>query len=365
MDDYFETKIVNHRPALFALYESNGQVLERISEKGWTIIVSENSRTTYARWDLVEVFGDHVYLRERPGWREPERGEFVTELLNVDGEEVESRIVNGSVVFLPRHIPVTVEPELTDELIYYSRLEIKKVWERQRSDKYGGYFCRVPFLRDIRTQRPKAQIEKALMQMGDRDLEPPPLVAATAEEPEVLFATIFENKTDQARLVLADNGMKFFTVGAGEKVLLESHTPEAMYSRFKTVTFKKNGAVELDKNSKWKNPWPLSVELINEDGASIEGVFLGGQHVNVIKGIPRYAEVRLDEDAALYKSFTWKRIKVKKTRPTLPGYFEETEEIHIIKEPRSEKELKELRRQRAEVIGRKADAAKAKIMEGK
>jgi hypothetical protein len=365
-EQLFETKVINNRTELYSLYESNGQVIERIAEKGWIIIASQDPKTTYARWDEIQVFKDRIELHQRPGWVEPSRGQFTTELLNTDGQELESRVVNGGVIFLPRHIPVRVDVELFDPLIYSSRLEIKRVWERRPSDVCLGYFCRVPVLKDDKTERPQAEIELALLRMEDQDIEPPPLSTPVAEEePKVLFETIFENKSDKARLVWADNGAKFFTVGADMKVLLESYDQRAMYSRFKKVTFKKDGRIDLDENHKWKNPYELSIELRNEDGVPQEALTLGGHDVIAIKGIPRFVEVKLEEAAVFYKSFCWKRVKEKRERPSLPGYFDYVEGVRLIKEPRSEKEIRGLRAERARLVDWEAEREKARIMDGK
>jgi hypothetical protein len=199
--------------------------------------------------------------------------------------------------------------------------------------------------------------------MEDQGIEPPERDAPAKEE-RAEFEIIFENKREEPVKVFHDNGAPFFVVGK-QSIILEAYDPRAMYSRYKEVTFKKNGEIGLEENRKWRNPYPLSVELVNLDGVPLEGLTLGGQNVIACKGISRFAEVRLDEDAVFYKSFTWKKIKVKKERDTLPGYFEEIEEVHLIKELRSEKEIKALRLQRAGIVDRKAELAKAKILEGK
>jgi hypothetical protein len=362
-EQVFETKVINHTSEMYPVYESNGELLVQISSKGWITVTSQSALTTYARWSQVDLFKDHVELQERSGWEEPVRGQFEIELLNVDGGELEQRAVGGSIVFLPRHIPVRVGIAINDPLIWYSRITIQRIWERRKDEHFPGYYVRIPVTKDVRTERPETESFWILGAMEDQNIEPPERELAAKEE-RAEFETIFENKTDQPVKVFADTGVPFFLVGAKRSVILESYDAKAMYARYKKLTFKKDGKVDLDENKRWENPYPLSIELKNEDGCPTESVMLNGIHINIIRGIPRFAEVQLDEEAVLYKSFTWKKIKIKKERPSLPNYFEEIEEVHLVKELRSEKEVKGLRLQRAGFIDKKAEAEKAKIMKG-
>ncbi|HUU37205.1 MAG TPA: hypothetical protein VMW46_03245 [Candidatus Desulfaltia sp.] len=334
-DEVFETKVINHRPVLFPLYESNGELLVNISGKGWMTITSQSPLTTYARWDEINIRKDGVELHERSGWEEPVRGQFEIELLNVDGGELEQRVAGGQVIFLPRHIPVRVGIEMSDPLIWYSRIEIVRVWERRKDAKFPGYYVRVPTTKDIRTERPETEIFWILGSAKDQGIELPERDTPAPAE-EKAFETVFKNEREQPVKVFADTGKIFFAVGAGGSALLEAYDAAVMYARYKQIVFRKDGKINLDENKKWWNPFPLSIELRNEDGAPTEGVTLGGLHINVLKGIPRYAEVRPEEPDSRYKSFTWKRVKVKAgdRSGVRAGYFEEHWEVQLLKEVR-------------------------------
>lgn len=340
-EQVFETRIANNRPpdmdmdsGIYSIYESTGERLGRVGSGGVIVISSDNPRSLYARWDRVEVFKDHIELHERSGFQEPVRGQFEIELFNEAGGEIERRAVGGSIITLPRHIPVRVGLGLADPLIWFSRIKIERVWERRRDDHFPGYYVRTPCNRDVKVERPETELYWILGAMRDASIEPPERETPVVEEKA--FETVFENKTDQPVKVFADSGRIFFAVGPKGSTLLESYAQWTMYSRYKRITFKKDGGIDLDENGKWKNPYPLSVELINLDGAPIEAVQLGGQSVNVVKGIPRFAEVHADEVDARYRSFTWRRIKIKEEdRSGLrPGYFEEHWEVRCVKEGR-------------------------------
>jgi hypothetical protein len=235
---------------------------------------------------------------------------------------------------LPKHIPVRVGIGLADPLIWYSKIKIERVWERRRDDHFPGYYVRVPCTKDVRTERPETELYWILGSMRDQGIEPPEREPLVVEEKA--FETVFENKREEPVKVFSDSGRPFFPVGPRGSTLLEAYDPKVMYARYKKITFKKDGGIDLDENGRWKNPFPLSIELRNEDGAPIEAVQLGGQSINVVRGIPRFAAVHADEADARYKSFTWKRVKVKEEdRSGLrPGYFEEHWEVQCVKERR-------------------------------
>jgi len=350
----FKTKIVNHRAEQFPVYESNGERLVVIAAKGWTTLVSESPLTTYAPFRQIDIFKDHVELDRRPDWTEPERGAWVLSLLNLHGEDIEQRLAGGALIYLPRGVPVNASLQLTDPLIFFSTLTVKKVWERRKDPNYPGYFVRVATVEDQLTQRPETELFSILGLMEEAGIEPPELPPEPEKGgEEAVFECLFENKTDAARTVFADSGRAFFSIAPKKSLIVESYSPEAIYARYKKIIFKKDDKIDLEINKRWRCPYPLSVELINEEGAPIEAVTLAGRSWNVIRGIPRYAEVRLDDADVFYKTFTWRREKVKKVRPTLPGYYEEEEHVTILKEPRAEKEIEALREQRkAKLMGR-------------
>ena len=333
----FKTRIVNHRADQFAVYESNGERLVVIAGKGWADIISESPLTTYAPFKEIHVYRDHVELDRRPDWVEPERGAWVLEMLNQDGENAEQRLAGGSLIYLPRGVPVKVSLQLTDPLIFYSKLTIKKVWERRRDPDYPGYFVRVVVLRDELTQRHEAEKFSILGAMAEASIDPPEPEPEPKKEEEA-FECVFENKTDVARTVFADSGRAFFSIAPKKSLIVESYSPETQYSRFKRIVFR-NDKIDLEINRHWKNPWPLSILLDNQEGAPIESVQLSGRSWNVIRGIPRYAPVEPMEADVIFKSFTWRREKIRQTRDTLPGYFTEEARVGLFKEPRNPKEV--------------------------
>ena len=348
MEKVYETRINNLLPTIYHLYESNGQRVCSISAKGWMNITSVSPLSTYARWERLDVYRDRIEFYQRSGWEEPVRGQFEIELLNTDGAEVEER---GG-IFLPKHVPVRVGVTLESPLIWYSKIEIRRVWERRKSPLCSGYYQRVPVTKDVKTLRPETELAWLRGLMESQGVEPPPLEEVAQEQPSE-FECVFENKMESPITIFSDTGRPFFSIPAEKSLIVEAYSPEAMFSRYRKIVIKKD-KIDLEKNKAWRNPYLLSIELINEDGCPIEAVTLGGKSWNVLRGIPRFVPIDVLDPDVFFKTFTWKKERVKKTRPTLPGYFETEEHVALLKEPRSEKEIEELRIQRkAKLMGRR------------
>jgi hypothetical protein len=314
--------------------------------------------TTYARWNQVDIYKDRAELHERPEWKEPDRGQFVIDCLNRDGGKVEKRDIGNQVIALPKGIPIKVSVTLESPWIWYQRFEVVRLWERQEASDFPGYYKMVPMTKDVRTPRSTTEtlwIKGLMLAQG--------LKTERMEEPQVeeeIFQTVFENKSDNPAKVWADNGRPFFSIGPGQRFYLEAYDPKAMYARFKNVTFKKGGSIDVEENGKWKPPWTgYTIKLTNLTFAS-QGITLNSRNVFVPPGIPVTSEVRLEEADANYKSITWKLTIKLVPREDLPGYFDEVTVSECIKEPRSPKELEQIMEERKALVVRRHSRGAAK-----
>jgi hypothetical protein len=373
MADLFITEFRNETDKDYLIYE-NGQPFGSVPPQETRIIESESAKTTYARFSEVLIRRDGIAVRERPGWQDPfQKGEFVLEMINVNGAPQEQRIVGGMVVHLPRGIPVRVVCPLTDPLIFFERVEIKRSSERVRDPRCPGYLFRQAVLRDFKTSRPEPTIQRIIALITGEGLEVPAR-EQPAEELDVLYECEVENKKDKKEkkedeesvLIRAENGRSLVRLQPGQKVILEMFDARCIYSRFKKIVFEEGGEVKLTENHRWKSPYNgRTIELYNRHSPATQAVTLGGKEVYAFPGIPVIAEVALQDGDVFYKSIRWERTTKKRPKEGFPGYSEVVTQLECIREPRSEKEIRELRLQRAGIVDKKAEAEKSKIMEGK
>jgi hypothetical protein len=318
---------------------------------------------------------EEVTVRERSGWTDPFRkGEFVLEMINVDGNLLERRLVGGQVVHLPKGIPVRVVCPLDDPLIYFERLEIRRASERVPDSRCPGYFIRESILRDVKTARPEGTTQRIIALITGEGLEVPPREPRRTEEPDVLYECEVENKKpkkerkeeEESVLLRAENGQSLVRLQPGQKVILEMFDARCIYSRFKKIVFEEGGEVKLTENHRWKSPYNgRTIELYNRHSPAIQAVRLDGRDVLAFPGIPVIVEVAIKDPDVFYKSIRWERTTSKRPKEGFPGYSEVITKLECIKEPRSEKEIRELRMERARIVDEKAEAQKTKIMEGR
>lgn len=108
----------------------------------------------------------------RDGWREPARGKYVLKALNVDGKDNHPVLIGGQPYNLPRGIPVLVAVEVTDPLVTYQSLEIKRVERWAAEPGWPGYIEAVPVLEEVKTERPENELAKIRAELEDLEQKP-------------------------------------------------------------------------------------------------------------------------------------------------------------------------------------------------
>ncbi len=141
------------------LYERNGAVLKLLQPGETFEVETWNPQTIYARWTEVDFLeGGDIRFTENQYWPRPQG--WTIEAINIDGKPVEYRIIGGREVTLPRGVPRLVELTLDAREIVYSRMEIKRVTERQPSALFPGFVARREFLQDVYVDKTEAELEQ-------------------------------------------------------------------------------------------------------------------------------------------------------------------------------------------------------------
>jgi len=358
MPEIFATEFKNESNQDYIIFE-NGRRFATVPAQRRVTIESESALTTYARFAEVLITERGVVVRERSEWQSPlPPGAHVLEMINVDGQPLEQRLVGEQVVYLPRGIPVQVVCPLDDPLIFFERVEIRRVSERVRDELNPGYLIRQHVVRDVKTPRPESAIQRLITLITAQNLKVPPREAMPAEEPAP-FTCELQNENDTIVSFHTECGRVLLQLEPKGKVILEMNSALALYARFKHVIFQKNGKVEVTENSKWRLPWNgRTIELHNIDGHMIESLTLNNKTVYAPKGIPIVAEAAITDPDIFYKAITWRKVSSKRAVEGFPGYFETIHQLKMIKTPRPKKELEHIRQERL-ALGVKAQETTA------
>ena len=107
----YGTLFENRRLDPVKIYSETGDVLTVISPGKDIFIVSQNPRGIYSRWEKIAflLYRKNSWLEfvKPPGWKEPELdSEFVNWFLYVQGDELESLLFEGQIIYFPKGIPV-------------------------------------------------------------------------------------------------------------------------------------------------------------------------------------------------------------------------------------------------------------------
>jgi hypothetical protein len=160
MPETFITKLINRRAEPLVVYEAGGPMLTLLPRAA-TIIETRSPLDVYAKWDTVTWEADGgVILEERPGWKEPSRGEWELSVLNADGKPVEWLMVNGKRIFLPKRIPVVLGVDAHAPLAPFSKITILAVPIKVRSEEWPGYLLTHRDVRWVVVEREPWELEQ-------------------------------------------------------------------------------------------------------------------------------------------------------------------------------------------------------------
>jgi hypothetical protein len=166
----YMTRLINNTKKVLRVFEIDS-VLVEIQPGQDFLIESRNPATTYARWESVKFHQDgSVSFVTRPDFTEPDRGRWTIKLLNRDGHDgqpnpsgrdvqVETRVVGGRSVILPKGIPVLVGLLLDDPLIKYKSLTVVKKRVPIKDPGHEGYLLSETILADDLELRDSSELK--------------------------------------------------------------------------------------------------------------------------------------------------------------------------------------------------------------
>jgi hypothetical protein len=96
----FKTEFINLTNASYPIYEADGQAVDSVPADSILTLSSDSALTLWARYERVIIKGSGLELVQRPGWREPELGEYVVECVNRDGSAIEKRRIGFKDIWL-------------------------------------------------------------------------------------------------------------------------------------------------------------------------------------------------------------------------------------------------------------------------
>jgi hypothetical protein len=161
----FMTRIKNERADPVTLYSQLGQKIGNVQPGKEQTLETDNPEVLYAPFLSViyKPEGKVDYILN-PDFPKPE-GKWLIEVLNQDGQEMERRIIGAREVCLLRGLPRVFALDADDPMALHSRIEIKHVMERQRSELFSDYSEFNLAVRDITTDRSDAELDALVAEL--------------------------------------------------------------------------------------------------------------------------------------------------------------------------------------------------------
>ncbi len=183
----FVTVLKNSRSKPVNVHEHTGELLFTLPPGAECSVETDQPTATFARWAEVQFIDEEPFakLTPRSGFKEPDRGPYVTEFLCLKGfHDPEYRSVGLATICLMRGVPVRVAQDVVDPYVTAERIVIKPVLhERPADPPFGGYVQGEWVIEDIVTNRDEkelAAIAKALDEIAAQaepethQITPPP-----------------------------------------------------------------------------------------------------------------------------------------------------------------------------------------------
>lgn len=159
MEKSYPTRLVNDTKTPLMVYEADGPLVE-IAPGQEFVVESRNPATMYARWSEVRWKADGgVSFVTRPAFTEPERGRWLLRLLNRDGAAVETRVVGGRPLLLPKGVPVVVGLRLDDPLVRFKSLTIVRKRVPVKDEEHSGYLTFETIIKDELEERDGGELK--------------------------------------------------------------------------------------------------------------------------------------------------------------------------------------------------------------
>jgi hypothetical protein len=165
----FVTELISARRGGVVVIDRDGTILLNLQPGRPAQLESANALTTFAPFSRITWNEDGTVACEpRPGWADPydKFAPWKVIYLNVDGKEIEEKVVAGYHLFLMKGIPVPIFVSARAEEAKYARVKLVHGEKDQHSERWPGYLIRSTVLVEVNEERPEKEL--ALV-MADRE----------------------------------------------------------------------------------------------------------------------------------------------------------------------------------------------------
>ena len=178
------------------------------------------------------------------------------------------------------------------------------------------------------------------------------------EQPQKTYPTILRNHRKK-ELVIFDNQLSIFTLMPGDERTIKAVEPFSTYARYESVTWNKDGSVDLEGRDDWREPsrgkWVL--RCINVDGGDIEPIVVGGRSYNLPRGIPVLVAVEVTDPLVVYQSLELRATEHFIADSAWQGYIMPVVGLDILKIERPESELEDISKELEELAKKEPPAS--------
>jgi len=122
----YEIRFSNKRKAALTVYDRDGGAIASVQPKSSATLYTDDPLSSWAPYAEVTFLPEDpwVSLEERAGWQEPNRGDWVVRVTNINGLDVEYIAVGGQILCLMKNVPVLIAVDATDEMAPVARLDV-------------------------------------------------------------------------------------------------------------------------------------------------------------------------------------------------------------------------------------------------
>lgn len=161
----FRTTLINRRRKSVPIYESNSpRPLLQLAPIGQPdaeqVLESCSPEALYGKYDEVVWEADgRVTLKENREFIPVDYGKYPLTIFNIAGAELETRVIAGRPVYVPRGLPVTIRLSLTDQEVAHRELRIIRVQTMVPSTQVQGIYEFGEELKDEWVSRSEKEID--------------------------------------------------------------------------------------------------------------------------------------------------------------------------------------------------------------
>jgi hypothetical protein len=177
------------------------------------------------------------------------------------------------------------------------------------------------------------------------------------EQSQKTYPTILRNHR-RAEIVIFDNQLCLCTLMPGDERTIKAVEPFSTYARYESVTWNKDGSVDLVGRDDFREParGKYILRCLNVHGKDHEAIVVGGLPYNLPRGIPVLAAVELTDPMVVYQSLELKYIENWVPDPAWQGYLMPVGALEAVKTERPAEELAEINQELEELAKKESQA---------